>query len=169
MILDVDSYIHNPLTFTSQFLAALGLSPGVNTEIRISKGHQRYDDKIAHSLELDVDWKLVPESSRRSIKRCFKGLEVPKWALGGTYKEPPMEGSLEFNSDSAILTISITVNGAYVCEKVGEEEQEPSEYSLDRAAKLEAMTEGEIRAKHLAEIAELRAAQVTARYRCRPS
>jgi len=166
----IDTYRADPLRWVADTCEALGLNPGLDTAITVSAAYLGDDpDRFrVDSVQLEIRWKLLGREARRAVK-LFCKLEVPEWALGGTYKEPPLFGQKVYGERGNELTVSLQVGGAYVCEQVGEQDSSPSEYEKERARKLAAMTPEEVMAEHTKRIEELVATSTKPSYRCRPA
>jgi len=169
-VTSVTAYHADPLAWVANLCNMLGLKPGEDTAINIRTAYRpTYGDTRREDIvELELKWKLLNASARRAVKRFCK-LEVPQWAMGGTYKEPPMYGTVELRAGADSLTIQLQVDGAYVCEQVGEQEQDPSQYDKAQQATLAAMTPEEVMAEHAERVAELGATKKKPSYRCRPA
>ena len=82
-----------------------------------------------------------------------------------------MHGLLETRTETdggKVLRVEVrfTVNGAYVCKQVGEQEVQPSEWEQRQAEELAELTPEQIIEAHNKKIAELRAVKVKPSYRC---
>lgn len=163
------------MTALAKLCALAGVSPGVDTEIRVSRPSRWGGNRDEHRINFDVNIKQLSPSARWRLKKFVK-LEVPSYALGGTYKEPPLMGLLTLFADPQavsddylrdIITLDFTVNGSYICEKVGTQEKEPSEWQQKRAKELAAMSDEDILSKHRADVLEMLTPKIVDSFECR--
>jgi hypothetical protein len=174
--LDIEKYTHE--TFEGQakmiigYLHDIGLQVGGNCTLRIEQHSEDWRGNSTQGIEVDIDYKKLTEPRRRDLKRAV-ALEVPSYALGGTYKEPPLHGELEFRTPEEdhefILTIQFMVSGAYVCKAVGKRIEPANTWDLKRAEELESMTPEQILAEHREKAAKLRQPREREAYECAPS
>jgi hypothetical protein len=166
----------------------IGVKPGINADMQISIPYKSsWQVRTTHRISFNVNIKEMSPPSRRALKKFVK-LEVPAYALGGTYKEPPLMGAVTIRFDTVhdglttpddyreprmddgsfhpIIEIDFNVNGAYVCEKVGQQEKEPSEWERSQAGKLASMTDEEVLAKHRNEILDMLKPKLVDSYQC---
>jgi hypothetical protein len=119
-----------------------------------------YLEEVRIQVVLEHD-KLSPRQRRRVKRHCK--LEVPDWAVGSA--QPPLEGTVQGEG----WHLELTLQGAFQCTQVGEEEVEPSQALQERAAELESLTAEEALARVRDEAAGLRQPTVRPRWRCSPA
>jgi len=158
----------NKLRWVADLCDSYGLRVGEDTEVLLY--NYGLHPHITYVVNLTIHSHRAQPAAIRKIKRDFT-LEVPSYALDGTFEEPPLMGDLSISSPrpGVRAVITVIVNGAYICKQVGTQEREPSEFDLLEAAKRDAMTDEQVLAKHREEIEKMRTPKTVPSYRCEPN
>jgi len=159
----------NPITAAKELIDHIGLSIQ-NAELNICSrtdwATQPYEEHHLISLTLRHD--KLTAAQRQRIKRLCK-LEVPAWAAESSHK--PLEGKCSYapaQDGDLRIDVEFTVTGAFICERVGEEEVEPDQRAQSQADAFAAMTPEEA-LEHVCKLADdLRKPTMKPRYRCEP-
>lgn len=122
------------------------------------------DGKLRGIISINMAHEDLDPAQRRALKRDFT-LEVPSWQLDTQMDHKDLTGQ----ADMGGWRVVVTVRQAYVCEVVGEIEDEPSEYQLDEADAIESLTNEQVLYLHALKVAQMRQPTVRKRFRCVPA
>lgn len=123
-------------------------------------------DETVGFVALNASYPQVAEDCRRKLKATFK-LDVPWWQKDSDSNSSGKD--LEGQLDIMGWEVRVRLAGAFVCTIVGQKPKPPSQYKVDEAEKLRALTSEQLAYLVALKIAELEKPGVSYDVECKPA